>query len=70
MKRIAGTFLIAVALSLTACTTTVAVRPPAPGLVLVEGRWVRPPRPGARWVAGHWQRRSFHKVWVAGHWRD
>jgi hypothetical protein len=52
-----------------ACTTTVVARPPRPGLVFVEGRWVARPRTGAVWIAPHWERRTFRRVWVAGYWR-
>jgi len=69
MRRLVGLMLVALLLPITACTTTVIARPPRPGLVLVEGKWVRPPRARAVWVSGHWQRRAFHKVWVPGHWR-
>lgn len=69
MKRLISTLLIAVSIPFAACTTTVAVRPPRAGMVLVDGRWVYPPRAGAVWVAGHYERRGFHRVWVAGHWR-
>ena len=70
MKRIAAILLTAAILPLTACTTTVVAKPPRPGLVLVEGRWVAPPRANAVWVPGHWKRTGvFHKVWVPGHWR-
>lgn len=69
MKRIITALLIALSLPLTACITTVAVRPPRPGMVLVEGRWVYPPRAGAVWVKGHWTGRGLHRHWVPGHWR-
>jgi hypothetical protein len=69
MKGLISASIIAASLVAAACTTTVAVRPPRPGLVLVEGRWVAPPRAGAVWIAPHWERRGFHRVWVAGFWR-
>jgi len=69
MKRIIGSMLIAAGVSLAACTTYVAARPPRPGMVLVEGVWVVPPRPYAVWVPGHYARHGFHRVWVAGYWR-
>jgi len=69
MKRFLGAVLIACSLGSVACTTTVAVRPPAPGLVYVEGRWVAPPRVGAVWVPAHWERRGFHRAWIRGYWR-
>ena len=70
MKRTISLLLLAASLSLgTACTTTVAVKPPRAGLVYVEGRWVAPPRAGAVWVKGHYERRGFARVWVPGHWR-
>ena len=69
MKRFISVSIIAASLMTAACATTVAVRPPRPGLVLVEGRWVAPPRAGAVWIAPHWERRGFHRVWVAGFWR-
>lgn len=69
MKRLISASIIAVSFLAAACTTTVAVRPPRPGLVLVEGRWVAPPRAGAVWIAPHWERRGFHRVWIAGFWR-
>ena len=69
MKRLISASIIAVGLMTTACTTTVVARPPRPGLVLVEGRWVAPPRAGAVWIAPHWERRSFRRVWVEGYWR-
>lgn len=68
MKRLMAAAIIAASLGTAACTTAVVVRPPRPGLVLVEGRWVAPPRAGARWVNSHWERRGFHRVWVAGFW--
>ena len=67
MKTIAMTLLLASILPLAACT--VAVRPPRPGMVLVEGVWVVPPRPYAVWVPGHYAWRGYHRVWVAGYWR-
>jgi len=69
MKRFISASIIAVSLMTAACTTTVVARPPRPGLVLVEGRWVAPPRAGAVWIAPHWERRGFHRVWIAGFWR-
>jgi hypothetical protein len=70
MKRLIPASIIAVSLMMAAaCTTTVVARPPRPGLVLVEGRWVAPPRAGAIWIAPHWERRAFRRVWVAGYWR-
>ena len=69
MKQIISASIIAVSLMSAACTTVVAVRPPRPGLVLVEGRWVAPPRFGAVWIAPHWERRAFHRVWIEGYWR-
>jgi hypothetical protein len=69
MKKIATALLLASLLPLTACTTTVAVRPPRAGMVFVEGRWVSPPRAGAVWVDGHWRREGWRsRVWVPGHW--
>jgi len=68
MKSTVAAIAITLALGTTACT--VAVAPPHPGMVLVEGRWVTPPRAGAVWVPGHWEHRTaFRRVWVAGHWR-
>jgi hypothetical protein len=69
MKRLISVAVIAVGLAASACTTTVVARPPRPGLVLVEGRWVAPPRAGAVWIAPHWERRGFHRVRIAGYWR-
>ena len=69
MKYALAVLLMALSLGTTACTTTVAVKPPRPGMVLVEGRWVHPPRAGAVWVSGHYERRGRVKVWVPGHWR-
>lgn len=70
MKRILSALLIAASLPFAACTTTVAVRPPRPGMVFVEGVWVVPPRVGAVWIPGHYERVGFyHRVWVTGHWR-
>ena len=69
MKRVIAALLIAGSLPFAACTTTVVARPPAAGMVLVEGRWIYPPRAGAIWVAGHYERRAFHRVWIGGHWR-
>ena len=68
MKRLISAAIIAASLGAAACTNVVAVRPPRPGMVLVEGRWVAAPRPGARWIESHWERRAFHRVWVAGYW--
>ena len=69
MKRILCVLVAIVSLSAAACTTTIVARPPRPGLVLVEGRWVVPPYPTAVWVPGHWQRVGyFHRVWIAGRW--
>jgi len=67
MNRILAATLIALSLGGAACT--VAVRPPRPGMVLVEGVWIAPPRPGAVWVPAHYERVRFHRVWVASHWR-
>jgi hypothetical protein len=68
MKKMMLTLLFASILPLAACT--VAVRPPHPGMVLVEGVWVVPPRANAVWVPGHWQRVGWHqRVWVRGGWR-
>ena len=70
MKRLIGSLMLVVSLATVGCTTTVAVKPPRPGLVLVNGVWVAPPRAGAVWVEGHWERRGFrNRVWVPGHWR-
>ena len=70
MKRLVGIIVLVSALPIGACRTAVVVKPPQPGLVLVEGRWVKPPRAGAVWVPGHWERRGLvKKVWVPGHWR-
>ncbi|MEA2326885.1 MAG: hypothetical protein QOE68_1844 [Thermoanaerobaculia bacterium] len=69
MKRLISVAVIAVSLAASACTTTVVARPPRPGLVLVEGRWVAAPRAGAVWIAPHWERRGFHRVRIAGYWR-
>src|SRR3954468_10990271 len=69
MKRIISASIVAVSLMTAACTTTVVARPPRPGLVLVEGRWVAPPRAGAVWIAPHWERRALHRLWAAGYWR-
>jgi len=68
MKHLIAIAIIAASLGAAACTTVVAVRPPRPGMVLVEGRWVMAPRAGAVWVSPHWERRGFHRVWVAGYW--
>ena len=69
MKRALCAVLMILSLSAAACTTTIVARPPRPGMVLVEGRWVIPPRPGAVWVPAHWARVGyFHRVWVAGRW--
>jgi len=68
MKKIIAALLVAAALPLTSCV--VAVRPPRPGMVLVEGVWVYPPRASAVWIPGHWNRVSYRSaVWVPGHWR-
>jgi len=70
MKRLITAVAITLSLGSAACTTTVAVRPPRPGMVLVEGRWVTPPRFGAVWIPGHYERRGYwHRAWVAGYWR-
>ncbi|HEV7488217.1 MAG TPA: hypothetical protein VGQ65_21290 [Thermoanaerobaculia bacterium] len=68
MKRIISASIIAASLMTAACTTVIA-RPPRPGLVLVEGRWVEAPRAGAVWIAPHWERRGFRRVKIAGYWR-
>lgn len=69
MKRILIASLAALSLSVVACTTAVVVRPPRPGMVLIQGVWVMPPRADAVWVPGHWVRIGyFHRAWVAGHW--
>src|SRR5437764_15084420 len=57
MKRILASTLIALSLGTAACT--VAVRPPRPGMVLVEGVWVVPPRLGAVWIPGHYERARY-----------
>ena len=70
MKKLLTATLLAISLASTGCVTAVAVRPPRPGMVYVEGRWVFPPRADAVWVPAHWERRgAFHRVWIGGYWR-
>jgi len=65
-----ATLVMALSLATSACMTTVAVRPPRAGMMLVEGRWVSPPRVGAVWVNGYYVRHGFYRrEWVPGHWR-
>jgi hypothetical protein len=69
MKKIVGALLLASILPLAACTTTVAVRPPAVGMVFVEGRWIYPPYARAIWVSGYWRHTGWYgRAWVPGHW--
>ena len=64
-------------LSVTGCSTTVAVRPvPAP-VVVYHDRPAPPPliveeygpRHGYVWVRGHWRWNGHRYVWVRGHYR-
>jgi hypothetical protein len=66
MKRLISAVAITLSLATTSCVTAVVVRPPRPGLVLVEGRWVVPPRAGVAWVPAHWQRQGFFPPGVGG----
>lgn len=68
MKRWISIAILAVSFGAAACTTTIAVRPPRAGMVLVDGRWIAPPRANAVWIAPHWERHSFRRVWIAGYW--
>ena len=81
LNRIVALFFVAVGgvLSLTGCSTTVAVRPvpapvvvyrerPAPPPLIIEEQPAPPPY-RVTWVRGHWHWNGHRYVWHHGHYR-
>ena len=78
-NRIFSPLLIAACavLSLTGCSTTVAVRPTPAPVVVYHDRPAPPPpiveeyapRQGYVWVRGHYRWNGHRYIWVRGHYR-